>query len=289
MTSCSFCNALDSVKSIYGELTCIKCGTVGNTELQDPPHEYNMTNDFDTVQPWSNHTHKKFKKLYAIMEDKQVPSYKLHKQIPPLCAILEHKVQLDAPFIETTRTWFKILAQTDPNIETVKYKKQQNTTCLFVCCCYCVSTYLKRGYDIRLFCNVFDVDRCNAWTALPFVLKCFQKEKWYKTLVDCLGSAKEKISRTVYSLSVLVNLSKNAELRINSTAYSLFQKVQNFPKLDVCKPPNIYLTCIFIACRVHHIPIGKTKYCSIMHISTPTLQSIESLVQESLSQNKYKL
>jgi transcription initiation factor TFIIIB Brf1 subunit/transcription initiation factor TFIIB len=286
MFDCKFCKLVDSVKNIYGEFICTKCGTVDSIEIVGvctPSNEYfrNSTNDnCESRQPeLYSFTSSKFNKLYAIIS-KQTDDYKVIKLNKTFCKILDDKLDLDHTFVEMTSSWFKIVFEQKLK-ETIR---QQHAATCFVCCCYCVSMYLKRGYNIIMFCNAFDVDKCTAWTYFPDVVKSFKNKRWYTSLMDSLCTQnKQQLSRNVYLIGSEMGWDNKVQANIVNTGYKILSKTQHYPKIDVCKPTNVYLTCIYIACVIMGISISKSNFCSLVHISMPTLKSIESLVQEALS------
>jgi hypothetical protein len=260
MDTCSFCHAINCVVNVHGEYTCKCCGTVFNVELQDPPPLLFDDNIIRNKSFVNCNLQKKLQKLNRMCEEYDGKK-KVEASIIKLCGILEHKLMLDETFIETTKTWFNLLVSSD-QLPANNLKKEL----YFVCCCYCVSMYLKRGLELKIFCGYFDIKLCQAWSYLPVVTNAFKGERWYNELVDCLESNCEKIKRTVYELS---NIEPYQQADIIKRACKLYLQIQNYSKITACKQINVRHTCVYIVCQLTGVHIKKKCFvvnCACLHL-----------------------
>ena len=270
MHDCSFCLAINSIINFHGEYTCKSCGTVFNVELQDQYVHYSDETTTHSTNRGNSQLKRKFDKLDRMCE-RYDGKRRLQASIKPLCELLEHKMLLDQTFVDMTREWFEIVAPTD---QLVSKKRLY-----FVCCCYCVSVYLKRGLELKVFCSYFGVELCQAWSYLPIVTDAFKNQRWYSTLISTLDSHCEKIKRTVYQLSCVES---HQQPDIIKRACDLFLKIKDYSKISACKPINVRHTCVYIACRLVCVNMKKKAFCEELCLSAPTLSSIETFIQEAL-------
>lgn len=269
MDNCSFCHANNCIINFRGEYTCKCCGVVLNVELQDDytPHFYDLEVHNTNV---SSQVIKKINKLNRMCE-KYNPENKIEKNIIHLCGVLEHKLMLDQTFTNITKDWFKLAIK--HNGSNVKRE------ILFVCCCYCVSVYLKRGWEFKVFCNLFGVELCQAWSYLPGVTDAFKTQRWYLTLMQCLDTDDAKIKRSVYQLS---SIEPHQQSSVIKRACELYQMIKDCSKISVCRQINVRHTCVYIACCLTSVNIKKKLFCREMCLTAPTLSSIEKFIQEAL-------
>jgi len=266
---CSFCLAIDSIINFHGEYTCKSCGTVFNCELQDQCVHYS-DETFDHTNRGNSQLKRKFDKLNRMCEQYD-RKRRVQDSINPLCDLLEHNMLLDQTFVDMTREWFKLVVSTDPSVSKKRLQ--------FVCCCYCVSAYLKRGLELKVFCNYFEVELCQAWSYLPIITDSFKHQRWYSALIRTLDSHCEKIKRTVYQLSCV---EPRRQPDIIKRACDLFLKIKDYSKISACKPINVRHTCVYIACNLVCVKIKKKEFCEELCLSAPTLSSIETFIQEAL-------
>ena len=279
MDNCLFCRASNSIVNVHGEYTCNCCGTVFNVELQDE-HTTQLYEHTDIqVKNVNLYVNRKLDKLNRMCE-KYDPAKKIEASAKCLCGVLEHKLMLDQTFVDTTKEWFKLIVT---NNELLNLSTTIKREILFVCCCYCVSIYLRRGWELKVFCELFSVELCQAWSYLPVVTDAFKTQRWYNTLMICLETDCYKIKRSVYQLSAIEPHQQSSVIK---RACELYKKIKDFSKISVCRQINVRHTCVFIACAMTGLAIKKKLFCREMCLSAPTLSSIETLIQEALLSTK---
>lgn len=273
MDVCSFCRAENTIINVHGEYTCRCCGTVFNVELQDfcPGHFYDEDSEL-SCRNVDRHTERKIERLNRMCEQYNREK-KLSLSLNHLTRVLEDKLMLDETFTNTTKDWFMLIV-TETGLQT---STKRNT--LFVCCCYCVSIYLRRGWELKVFCDLFGVELCQAWSYLPAVTDAFKNQSWYDILMTCLDTDCYKIKRSIYQLSAV---QPHQQSTVIKRACDLYQKIKSCSSISVCRQINVRHTCVYIACCLTGVALKKKLFCREMCMSAPTLTSIETLIQEAL-------
>jgi len=270
---CRSCNS-HKVVDVQGEYTCTACGLVLENVLVD-----------DTCILFGERTGTKFQDLYSRHETKQLRkieryqlSYKERKtnsQEHHLKSMLGNKMLLDDYFINTVYAWFIKL----PEFKNQPRRDKIKPNCVIVCCCYCVSMYLKRGIDIRAFCEIFEVDTRTAWRALEYVMNEWKNERFYSDLQHAMSSDIERLKRIVY---VVDFIEQKDYVKVIKVARDILDKVANYPKLSSAKRYNMISSCLFIACMINNVKVKKETFCKTVCVSIPTINVLEETIQQAL-------
>ena len=255
MYECSYtkCKGQD-LRYVQGELTCISCGTVQEGyNMVDMICQRDVALLLDYEQP----------KIKRETEDKLLKHFR---------DILANKIMCDELFLEHCCSWYDV-AKLHKGVKCIK------PNYIFSACFYCVSVFLKRGYDLNTCYFYFKIKTRKFWKCLENVIEAWKGKNWYATVRKHLSSGAEQIKRTVYQVDII---SLEDQWDIIRIAGKLHEKVSMYPGLMTVKSRTLQACCIYIACNIQKLEIKKDEFCKNFNISMASIIFYENIIQDAL-------
>ena len=253
MELCTSCQS-DKLVEIQGELTCTSCGTVVLTHMIQDTLDYMPYSDQDNYNTEQTEVRD--------IEDLKIFWLEIYSN---------------------AMKKFVIEIVNDTSEHESLFRKKDKRRCLIALALYYVGMYYNRSMSIQQVCRQVDTDWKKTLAFLPKVLPLWSRKKWYIKLNNKKMAQTELLSRAVFDLTVVDDELKRPVLRVASNVY---ERVRHYPGMNVAKSHTLMYCCIYIGCQVNHIKINRKKFCEHVHISLPTLNHHEDMIQSILKSQK---
>jgi hypothetical protein len=146
-------------------------------------------------------------------------------------------------------------------------------------CIYTASIYVQRGISIHFIANKLQISHTHIYKYLPQVLEKWSSKPWYKSLTSNLSTHSDKLTRMLYNLSCIPG---DKAFQVLKPSRTLYNKINNCPKLISVKSHTLIACCIFIGACIAGVKLQRSQFCKEVGISMPTLKSHEIIIQNVL-------
>lgn len=282
MDMCSDCGNGRFV-DYHGDYTCTYCGLVKYTHMVDDQAEWRCFDTEDqckiraeiTFDDGPQTTIPDIKLQRAQQIAFETDTFIINKKKKKLLSVILKQNDIDNCLTNLATEWFEITL--DNLLNTSKHKLIKKIMCLSA---FAASCFLKRGFLLEYFENIFGLPLYASLEALIVVQDAWKGKPWYNQVLISLHGQAECISRTVYNLDCLP---KESNFDIIKSAKQVHNKIKSLKGISSIKTNTLHCCCIYIGCKILGIKnVSKDILCKELNVHVHTLNKHEANIQHLL-------